>query len=481
MKGLIKNQLLPVFLAAALNISCKNTEPGGDKTDPVTTGSNLHITGKGHKLGDVHPYYDVASGTWYMYYLANLQNKYLPKLLTSKDRIKWAPQELSHTGDPSLSTYYVLGVLNNNGVNYSFYGTANSMEGSESNDLLSWRNAPAISIPQNKTLFPAGARDPYVFFDPDENVYRCVTSSYRTNQAWGMGTGKDCSIGFSSTVQNNLTSWSAQQTELIRFPQGNTGEPEVSQMCKIGNRWYLFSSLYGQSNNGVGKPIYWIGDENKKILADNWQSKAVHALDGDDLCAAQIAFDGSKYLMWGWIAPNANGGSWGGHLSLPREIYQLNDDALGVKLDTEVGNKIRGTEKESQTNKNIAPGDQLALNGAYSRFDMSITATLDAATAQIKVGNANISINKTEIKIAGLSDGITYASYVFPAVGLSAKTSIRVIAESDILEVFIDDKWALSARIGFTITNAAIKIAALNGALIVEQAKIYQLKFIEEI
>ncbi len=470
--------------SAVSSATSSNTSSTVSSVKPeLTEGSDLHVTGNAHNLGDVHPYYNSSNSKWYMFYLANIGNKFVPKLVTSKDMIRWTVEPISHTGYNSKQTYYVLGVLKTDNKYYSFYGNGAEIVSSESNNLLSWKNALFISVPNDNEKFPAGACDPYVFLNSSENVFSSLAVAYRANKYWGVGSNIDCSLVLSNSLENNIDSFTSNQRELIRFPNAETGRPECPQMFKLGNRWYLLTSLYGRSNNGVGRPTYWIGDADKKILDNNWQDKKENSLDGDDLCAAQVATDGNSYHMWGWIPKSSSGGSWGGHLNLAREIYQTNDGSLGVKLDSSVGNKIRGRELTNIPSTTLEANNVATFKGLYNRLDIDLKIRLNSSTTLISIGSSVIKVdgNKNELRIYKGSAAQDFSSIILPSGALTSLTNLRIIAESDIIEIFVNNKWALSARTDALLTDAQVKLTSIGGSTIIESAKIYRLKFLEEI
>ncbi len=471
-----------VILVTQVASSCKTVPTKGGKV--LETGTSLHYINKDYNIGDVHPFYEEKTKTWFMYYLR--PGDYASRLIVSKDKIKWVEKEIEFEFNVAPTKYYVLGVVKD-GDNYrSYYGRGSYNGSTMSKDLFLWKNSPSpYKVPNDSVLFPAGARDPYVFFDPDSNVYRCTTTSYRINKDAKSGNKMDCSIGLASTQKNDLVSWTSNQNDLIRFPDGFKGQPECSQMFKIGDRWYLWSSLYGRSNNGVGRPTYWIGDAGKKILENDWQSKPENSLDGDDLCAAQVANDGKNNFMWGWIAKKWQGGDWGGNLNLPHEVYQLDDGSLATRLAIDVGEKIRGTKLSSINKADIKKDTSVAFEGVYSRADIVADFTLSNSVASIAIGEIKIQINSVNSVISinkDENDPTSYfATYRVPEGALNGNVNIRVIAEEDMLEVFINDKYALCARVSDMMKNKKIEILASQGKVALNSASIYKLKFLEEI
>ncbi len=467
---------MALLLLSGCGIIFNKEEKGLEK------GTSIHYINPNYNIGDVHPFYDEKTATWYMFYLK--PGDYASKLLVSKDMIKWEEKDINFEHNIPPTKYYVLGVIKDGDKYRSYYGSTTFHGSSESMDLLLWKNSPSdYKVPNDIKTFLFGACDSFTFYDAEEKVYRCISTAYRTGRNPADG-NIDCSMALSSTSQNNLTSWTKDQRELIRFPKGIT-RPECSQMFKIGNRWYLFTSIYGRTNNGVGRPTYWIGDVGKKILENDWQSKPENSLDGDDLCAAQVAFDGKKNYMFGWIEKKWQGGDWGGHINLPHEVYQLSDGTLATRLDKTVGKKIRGKKAATIAKTQINKGDSVAFEGVYSRADIVADFTLSNSVASIAIGEIKIQINSVNSVISinkDENDPTSYfATYRVPKGAFNGNVKVRVIAEDDILEIFVNEKYALCARISDMMKDKKVEILASKGNVALNSASIYKLKFLEEI
>ncbi|MDF2568213.1 MAG: hypothetical protein K0R90_1669, partial [Oscillospiraceae bacterium] len=370
-----------------------NSSGSSNSLPELSSGSNLHLTGNGHNLGDVHPFYDTASKMWYMYYLANIDDSFVPRLFVSSDMLHWTEKELTHTEPKALQSYFVLGVFKYRDKYCSYYGNGRTMEASTSTNLLSFSNSPTYSISNDMVAFPGASRDPYVFFDDTDNRYGLVATSYGTNSTGG---GKYACISLQMTSDNSLVNWSGSQKELIRF----TSDPECSQMFKLGSRWYLLASITKRSNNYVGCPSYWVGDAGSKVDAIDFSLKPEKMLEGEDLCAAQVVSDGSQLRIFGWVPKSATGGSWGGHLSLPRLVYAGEDGTLFVKLDTDIGNKIRGRKLAELPDTTISPDNSATFSGTYNRFDLSISAAIGNSTALITAAGNVIKLDGANNKLS---------------------------------------------------------------------------------
>jgi hypothetical protein len=470
----------------------------------------LHFRQPSHYIGDVHPFYE--NGIYYLFYLK--PGTFEPLLVTSTDMIHWQTETLTHGNPLPAQIYYALGVFKDGDKYRSYYGNFSSMKGSESTDLLHWNKAPeTYDIANNMNLFPSGSRDPYVFWDPDIEAYRMVSTAYRSKPSTG-GTILDASIALTTSNGADLTSWGTQ-IEMIRFPNTNVPlssaqDPEVAQMFKMGERWYLMSSIAGQSVHHVGKPTYWIGSPNTPIDQENWSSKQAHSLDGEDLAAVQIFQGNGKWYMLGWIPQQSSGNAWGGHLSLPREIYQLSDGKLAVRLESAISMAIRGellyssasslpiVEEAGSWQHNLSTIDysgtsfgMAKLPGTYDRIDLEMNVALGAGAVRggllldkdtsgpygYEIALDRVS-NMIKIRRDATGSGgwVNFAEMKVEAGDLNGINNVRVIAEGDILEVFVNDKYSLAARISSAFSATGIRLFASGGDASFGNVRIHALK-----
>jgi hypothetical protein len=426
-----------------------------------------------HVLGDVHPYY--ADEKWYLFYLLP-GGKYEAALMVSDDLMHWREVRLRHEGPPSEKPYFVLGVFQTADGKYrSYHGSLYGvMKAQESDDLLVWRNSPVErDIPPQRTLFE-GQRDPWVTWNPDDGEFWCVM----TCKVVGGPPGRNGAVGLASS--SDLTDWRGRG---ILYHPGDIGEPEVPQLFKIGATWYLLASVY-DAVRGVGRPSYWHGVGP----AGPWAAAVPDSLDGEDLCAAQVAFDGARWILAGWI-PLTTGRTWGGHLGLPREVYALPDGSLAARLEPGVARYARGPRlfpvagrdavrgrgpgwsRDEHTLRLTGRADRAAaatLDGVYGRFDLelSIEADGDATEAGVTLAAPGATA-PVEVVVAGnggarrlivRSPEVQAEIQLRPAEPL--RYDLRILAEGDIVEVFVNDRYSLAARIPFVIRKGTLGLTA---------------------
>lgn len=464
-------------LAAVLLLSGCSLRPGEAE---IKDEGLLHVTGTDHAVGDVHPFYNPSEKTWYLFYLMYHNGAHEPRLMTSDDMLTWMPRKMAFTGGAPMQTYYVLGVIPFEDRFYSYFGNGYTMQSSKSKDLFTWEYSRGTNIPNSQVLYPGGARDPYVFYDADSKVYRCISTAYRTHDGMGIGRGMDVSIALSGTKTRDLTSWQWNQQDLIRFLDGKKGEPECTQAFKIGDRWYITAAMLNRTNT-VGKLSYWTGDAGKGITEVSWQEKAERGLDGENLCAPQLAEKDGRMYMWGWIPSKAFGGSWGGHISLGREVYALSDGTLAVRLAEAIAQQIRGRLLEQKEAVSLTPSASYSLSNQYDRVDLELKTTGLSDRLVIDIGGTSVVVDRKNQRLEcrqGGADGKAYASAVFNQP-IGDVNTIQIIAEADIIEIFVNNHTSLCARIADPINQSKIKMYSARESQIAVRA--YQLRCLEEI
>ena len=315
----------------------------------------LHSTIDGH-YGDVHPFYNVEEKKMYMYYLSTgrqtggtRKDTFQSLLSSSSDMIHYSDDELKmdDSARPEQDLYYVLNVfVDADGKYRTYQGMGNHASSAVSDDLHVWRNGLIPYIDEADDLFKyahaayndadvISCRDPDTFWDKDSESYYCVILSYLTNA------GANGEKWINLYVGDKEGKFSTKATKLVNMT--GRGDSECPQIKKIGNRWYLFYSVYGTGTAGnVGGLTYRIGDPNVLPQNVDWNNKPEHQINGADLHAPQVCSVGDKYYVYGWLNEKYNTSVWGGYLNTPIEVYQAEDGTLCSKIDSkflELSNK----------------------------------------------------------------------------------------------------------------------------------------------
>lgn len=442
----------------------------------MTTESSLHyILPEGIPndtyLGDVHPFYD--NGKMYMYYL-NTAGRFQSCLITSDNLINYSRSicESHSSNPPEQDNYFVLGVCKYKDGKYrSYFGLGDGYGCSVSDDLHVWSNADVLDDKfkvMYRTYFdydnyPAGGRDPYIFYDENIDRYCVIAMAYKTKE--------DRYLVLYVSDDSEGKYFTQKPIPLMNF---KNGDPECPMAMKIGKRWYIFTSVYGSSSHGVGRLSYWIGDENKDIAEVNWMSKTEHYLEGEDLEAAQLVEVGNKQYLYGWIPNQALGGCWGGYLNIAREVIQLEDGTLGTRLDPVLNQIISKGKLFDITERNFSNVNGFNIVGNTLSSTSKATANVDINVKRhiidcnIDLGNTNnneVSFVFTQgtlkVKVSVVYDGNSSYIVVAKLNGIRSteyskmkingqvdlnNISLRIVTEGKIMEIFANGNTGLCAN-----------------------------------
>ncbi len=413
-----------------------------------------HFKPRDHSLGDVHPF--IKDGECWLYYLK--PGKYESALVRSRDWLHWEETPITH--DPALpedwmSPYFVLGVLHDPvaKVYRSFYGHKQGrIASSVSKDLLHWSCAPkTLSVPPGD--YYQRRRDPFVFWIAEEKQFGCVM----TTQLQGRPKEQAGAVSFATSP--DLEHW--QDHGPILDP-GNIGEPECPQMFSLGAHWYLLASIYDRA---VGQPVYWMADHPK----GPWRKEPSGVLDGKDLCAAQVAFDGDVPVLFGWIPlqPSRPGKQiWGGHLALPREVYALADGTLGTRMPTRVARAFDKLPWQTEADFEVHTEPHV-IEGEWKDLAADFTLRMTDTAKEVRVRFSplgEVVISQAKLRILDAKG----ESWSESPVSLPASEPIRVrlMVEGSIVELFVNDRYSLCARLPVSDEARRLSFSGDSGAAV---------------
>lgn len=415
--------------------------------------NKLHFTLPGY-IGDVHPYYE--NGKLYLFYLKTDGN-FSSALAISEDFLTYTDTELKHDNKLPLNPYYVLNVVIDGEWYRSFYGAGRIMASSRSRDLIHWEigmeTEDFMTLYQAANTYPCDGRDPYVFYDPDIGRYRLISTAYYTNAEWGRGEGMDAALALSTSIDGTPRQFEEKQKELLRFPDGYSGEPEVSQLMKIGDRWYLFVCMARRTEHFVGPVSYYIGDRGKTLDEIDWTAKEEYFLTGEDLCAAQLVEVEGRHYLFGWIPQQARGNAWGGSLNLPTEVYvSAEDGTLGTRLDPYLYGLLFEEDAGIVADSTKQLSGSIALQGEFkipqepetaAEYGLRFTGCGNQDGYEVR---AVVLPGEGLLKICS-GDGYVYSSIHVRQESGSGTVRLEAVLEDDILEIYYNGEAALCARL----------------------------------
>lgn len=415
--------------------------------------ASLHFKAEDHYIGDVHPYFDEKEGVWYIFYLIP-GGTFASKLFVSKDGIHFIPREIYLKNEEA--PYAVLVIERYQDMYFTYYGQGHHHACSKSFDLVHWENDTDYHISVLPEQFPLGQRDPSLFYSKENQTFYCVSLAY-FDKAYR------CALALYQS--KDLKHWN-QEAKIIRCFHNEglhfDGEPECPQIVSIDNCLFLLYSLARKTVHHVGGTSYLCLKTNdmEKVKWDQLEEKA---LTSEDLCAAQIGKRADTCYLFGWIPQGATIDAWGGHLNFPLIIYR-EDETLCSKIDPVFYEKIKGRKED--------------LNGDIHRhifeISASITETFTIDIAQEWIHHLVFDCDSGAIQLYYV--GVLLSEIKIPKEEF-IHAEIRLIVEEDILELYINDKYTLHARLKEKITAGELSFSSSH---YIEKIEKFGLKTIEE-
>jgi beta-fructofuranosidase len=456
-------------------------------------------------LGDCHPIF--YKGRWYLYYLdlpyntpnRNTLSGVRQGLAVSDDLINWEKVDTSISNNKDW--YAIANILVGNQIYSMFNDTVTNMGYglATSEDGISFHNEGVV-YPYSNMLCNE-ARDPAIFYDEVKGQYIFIHAGKNHNDLYPNVQGL---VYYS--VTKDFTSFSDEQ---ILYDAGDCNVAECPEMFKLGNKYYL---IMNWDTNRVGTARYVVSDSPygpfRKPLIDTFSSI--------DFSAPNSNTDGSRQVSFGWI-PTKNGNTdnggiqWGGVHALPRVLYSGANGELFTKLDIENslirdsklyesasgrysyvrGNGWNTDGKGFFYDSNSSYGE-LWLEADSKSFDMEMDISVGAdntgAGVVFKTGNSGF--NGYEIFIDPVTNQLIFRNHfekqtkitaVPISINRSEKMKLRIIVDGNTIEVFLNDKYSLTARNYTSASKNVIGLFAENGKAGFTNIEIYSLKSIYDI
>jgi hypothetical protein len=216
----------------------------------------------------------------------------------------------------------------------------------------------------------------------------------------------------------------------------------------------------------------------------------------------------------GWIPltdKETHGAStWGGHFAFPRELYVLPDSvdgALGVRLPSEIADAVRGEQLAPSVAEPFMGETGAWSSGAmrfegpdygksslgrrFERIDVGWRMRLapDAEFAGVAL-DAPVGVSGVEFVLDAIQrrllirndsrrgDGTVFAELPLPALG--DEPALRLLVEGDMAELFMDDRYALAARLPLPMAGMGFSLVASGGPAEFLDVAVHRLKGLEE-
>ncbi len=330
-------------------------------------------------VGDVMPYYDAASGAFYIYYLKDVWNDaahqrhpwYGLKTTDFHTYARLSAGQMLGCGNQANDQDYALGtgsVIKRGSTYHAFYTGHNpnypSARVSRREGILR-AASPALNRPFAKqagfaTIYaPAGQgfddhdnfRDPFVFYDAGAATYYLIVAARKNvNGAW-----RGVIVKYASS---DLLQWTYRG---LLYDGGPTNffMMETPEIFKIGKTYYLLFSDIHSKNLYYRKSASPTGPWSSPAGADRFEGSGVYAAK----TAANAR--GERYLF-GWtnrFEGDADGGAWkwGGNLVVHR-IYQKKNQDLAVAIPRTLKNYVEARSEPLEKKSQQGSVTRLAFN-----------------------------------------------------------------------------------------------------------------------
>lgn len=419
----------------------------------------LHFRPAGARFGDPMPIW--RDGVFHVFYLKKTppSEDLVWAHASSRDLLTWREH-------PDLPIRGCTGCfVVRDGVGYAFSGNSRADRWvSRDPEMESWERDPAVSVQLDPRWYDlaAGWRDPCIVWIPEERQYWMVATA-RTATGGGTEAKNGC---VALATSPDLEHWTVHPP--LWSPDA-CAWPECPDLFPLGDRWALIHLHEGTQLRLSASP------------RGPWPRPAIETLS-QSLTAGRTLFDGRRRLLFGWLYDNG----WGGDMLVARELYLHPDGAAATRCAEEVVAACRR-----------APDATMARGAAVFRpLSGAWRLAADSAVADVAPGRSGLAVwpdapadfyleatvrvhPEARVCIVLRSHGADFenasaAVVMDPAqktvslcrwnlwqscVPLSPETAgphvfrgdddifVQVIVRGPIVEVFFDDRRAISTRI----------------------------------
>lgn len=457
---------------------------------------------------DVIPYYE--NGRFYLFYLNDYRDisRYGEGcpwcLLTSEDLVDYQSHgEVISRGAANEQDLYVFtgSCCKFNGEYYIFYTGHNphmrdkgfpeqKILLAKSGDLIHWSKNKDFVLEAPEWLEMHDFRDPYVFFDDEKQKY-CMLLAGRLKNDNPTDSKGVTLIAYS----DNLINWEVSEKPF--YAPNAYYTHECPDLFKIGDWWYLVFSEFTDKIVTTYRMA--------KSPEGPWLTPKVNSFDGHAFYAAKTVSDGSRRFLFGWNCIK-NGEKdnelwqWGGTI-IPHELVQAENGTLYVKCPEEIR---KSYVREIMIDDGFEMNSVLKTKNGYlvGSNDGKSIKMLGEMPKNCKIEAEFITVGDTGdfgvLLRAGANTDNYYAVKFEPKYNRMAfdrfprknstlhiqvdverycpvipgeKNKLLIIAEGSVLEVYVNDKIAMSARM-FDFKEGCFGLYSHNTAVSFENIKL---------
>lgn len=429
----------------------------------------IHYRPAGTKAGDVIPFYH--DGSYHIFYLRNNDWAHM----VSKDLIRWneLPNALTKSKDPLApdgEACWTGSIVEHNKQFYLFYTGKNMGDPlgdqkvmiATSKDLVAWTKQDHTFYADGKIYWNKsmnGAIDDkqiyhhQAFRDPE--VFRNNT----TNEWWMilhamLADGSSPAMGrYTST---DLVHW-APAAPLVVYPRSVSGDCPGFFSSKNKSFIYCADYHYMQSDN-INGPY----------------NPQVKAYDCGDLRVPKLMWDGTRYILVGWICDyegytDAGATTWGGTLSMPREVYTDSAGNLYQRPPKEIVQAFKTITSGKTAIKNTlslkAPADMmfhtnLKASDATTEVQINFRQGKDTTHAGYHL-RMNFATKEIEV-------GSAFKSYKrICDLDITKPVDVRIFALGDVIECFVNDAYCFTMH-GYDSSGSGLSVKTLAGNVVIQ-------------
>jgi len=240
------------------------------------------------------------------------------------------------------------------------------------------------------------------------------------------------------------------------------------------------------------KVVYFTGTFDATTFSR--EDEGVHD-HGNFYAAQSIPNDETSYLSWGWIRPDRTleaqwDAGWSGVMSIPRKLSTGRDGRLRVEPTEAIADlrtSLRSTETAVLTPTSDDPIGDVAGDSLEIQLDVEL---VDAESVELSVLEAPDGEERTTIRIteeevvldrsesSDSASANTNPQSVSPLPPSPTDgVSLDVFVDASVLEIFINERTALSSRVYPTRSDSTgVSLTAADGTAEVTQLDVWELE-----
>jgi beta-fructofuranosidase len=472
-----------------------------------TNHSKFHYRPEYGYFGDTIPFY--WKGQYHVFYLEGQFDPYRRVRFTpfnhlvSTDLVNWEelPVAVNLGGpedvDMSLGTGTVIAKGDQFYLLYCgrrFNPTSETVCLATSPDLIHWEKHPAnpILVPDGTTYTTSDFRDPFPFWNPSRNCFSMLVASKLAAPT----TPRPGCLAVAES--HDLIHWGLKPP--FYAPNAHSMALECPDIFEALGRWHLIYSAESRT-------FYRTAED----LSGPWESMTPDPPDHyfRGIYAPKTLTDGQRRFLFGWIGTRAGeqdfgDHQWGGDMLVPRELVPLPGgqlaevcpqeilDACGPAIEygldfrlgywQAIGGNLFARRQDGlayavlsdcppsvlvEVSVKFSPGTQAAGICFRARADLSSCYALRLEPGFHQSTVERWDLNNGPQKVMVLAERHLEVVYSKPVL-------VKLMIDSDIIEVFIDDLVAMCCH-GYDFKTGELGFFVENGEAIFEEVHLRQL------